>query len=108
MPASRTDPAAIALLVLDVDGVMTDGRLYFDARGEALKVFDVKDGHGIRQLLDAGVQVAIISGRRSRNPTRARAGHPPCFSGSERQGRRIRTAAKAIAPGGGRLRLCGR
>jgi 3-deoxy-D-manno-octulosonate 8-phosphate phosphatase (KDO 8-P phosphatase) len=70
MPTPTTDPAAIALLVLDVDGVMTDGRLYFDARGEALKVFDVKDGHGIRQLLEAGVQVAIISGRRSPAVTR--------------------------------------
>ncbi len=65
MPNRRTDPADIALLVLDVDGVLTDGRLYFGARGEALKVFDVKDGNGIKQLMDAGVAVAIISGRRS-------------------------------------------
>jgi 3-deoxy-D-manno-octulosonate 8-phosphate phosphatase (KDO 8-P phosphatase) len=55
----------IRLLVLDVDGVMTDGRLYFDANGEALKVFHVRDGHGIKSLLQAGVTVAIISGRRS-------------------------------------------
>jgi 3-deoxy-D-manno-octulosonate 8-phosphate phosphatase (KDO 8-P phosphatase) len=65
MPSRPTDPAAIALLVLDVDGVLTDGRLYFGARGEVLKVFDVKDGYGIRKLLEAGVAVAIISGRRS-------------------------------------------
>ena len=38
------------LLVLDVDGVLTDGRLYFGARGEALKAFDVRDGHGIKLL----------------------------------------------------------
>lgn len=55
----------IRLLVLDVDGVMTDGRLYFDADGEALKVFHVRDGHGIKSLLAAGITVAIISGRRS-------------------------------------------
>lgn len=55
----------IALLVLDVDGVLTDGRLYFGARGEALKVFDVRDGYGLVALQRAGVTVAVISGRRS-------------------------------------------
>ncbi len=58
-------PQAIRLLVLDVDGVLTDGRLYFGARGEALKVFHVRDGHGIVQLRRAGIAVAVISGRRS-------------------------------------------
>jgi len=57
---------AIRLLVLDVDGVLTDGRLYFGPRGEALKVFDVRDGVGLKQLQRAGLQVAVISGRRSR------------------------------------------
>jgi 3-deoxy-D-manno-octulosonate 8-phosphate phosphatase (KDO 8-P phosphatase) len=57
--------AQIELLILDVDGVLTDGRLYFGARGEALKVFHVHDGHGIRLLMNAGVQVAALSGRRS-------------------------------------------
>jgi 3-deoxy-D-manno-octulosonate 8-phosphate phosphatase (KDO 8-P phosphatase) len=61
----QADPAEIDLLVLDVDGVLTDGRLYYGPRGEALKVFDVKDGYGIKRLLDIGVQVAIISGRDS-------------------------------------------
>jgi 3-deoxy-D-manno-octulosonate 8-phosphate phosphatase (KDO 8-P phosphatase) len=65
MPARLTDPGDIELLVLDVDGVLTDGRLYYSARGEVLKVFDVKDGLGIKQLMKAGVQVAIISGRKS-------------------------------------------
>jgi 3-deoxy-D-manno-octulosonate 8-phosphate phosphatase (KDO 8-P phosphatase) len=65
MPANQTEPADIELLVLDVDGVLTDGRLYYSARGEVLKVFDVKDGLGIKQLMKAGVQVAIISGRQS-------------------------------------------
>jgi 3-deoxy-D-manno-octulosonate 8-phosphate phosphatase (KDO 8-P phosphatase) len=59
-------PQAIRLLVLDVDGVLTDGRLYFGARGEALKVFHVRDGQGIVQLRRAGVAVAVISGRRAR------------------------------------------
>ena len=57
--------AAIRLLVLDVDGVLTDGRLYFGARGEVMKAFHVRDGHGIKQLQQAGVAVAVISGRRS-------------------------------------------
>ena len=58
--------AAIRLLVLDVDGVLTDGRLHYDERGERLKVFHVRDGHGIRALGRRGVVFAIISGRRSR------------------------------------------
>jgi 3-deoxy-D-manno-octulosonate 8-phosphate phosphatase (KDO 8-P phosphatase) len=55
----------IRLLLLDVDGVLTDGRLYFDAKGEALKVFHVRDGHGIKMAQQAGIEVAILSGRRS-------------------------------------------
>ncbi len=56
----------VRLLVLDVDGVLTDGRLYFTARGEEMKCFHVRDGAGIVRLLRAGVQVAVISGRSSR------------------------------------------
>lgn len=55
----------IKLLVLDVDGVMTDGSLYFIGEGEALKVFNCHDGHGIRMLRRSGVEVALISGRES-------------------------------------------
>ena len=55
----------IKLLVLDVDGVLTDGRLWFGAEGEAFKVFHVRDGAGIKALQAAGVTVAIISGRES-------------------------------------------
>ena len=56
---------AIRLLILDVDGVLTDGRLYFGPKGEALKVFHVRDGHGIKMLQKAGIEVAFLSGRRS-------------------------------------------
>jgi 3-deoxy-D-manno-octulosonate 8-phosphate phosphatase (KDO 8-P phosphatase) len=55
----------VRLLILDVDGVLTDRRLYYGADGEALKVFDVQDGHGIKRVQQAGVEVAIISGRSS-------------------------------------------
>jgi 3-deoxy-D-manno-octulosonate 8-phosphate phosphatase (KDO 8-P phosphatase) len=66
LKARRATPLArIELLILDVDGVLTDGRLYFAARGEALKVFHVRDGHGIKLLMAAGVAVAAVSGRRS-------------------------------------------
>lgn len=57
--------ARIRLLVLDVDGVMTDGRLWFGADGEVMKAFHVRDGVGIKAVLGAGIEVAIISGRRS-------------------------------------------
>jgi 3-deoxy-D-manno-octulosonate 8-phosphate phosphatase (KDO 8-P phosphatase) len=56
----------IRLLVLDVDGVLTDGRLYFSSRGEDLKCFHVRDGAGIVHLLRWGVQIAVISGRQSK------------------------------------------
>ena len=67
IPARLTPRLArrLALLVLDVDGVLTDGGLWFGPRGEALKRFHVRDGHGIKLLQAAGVQVAVISGRRS-------------------------------------------
>ncbi len=58
--------ARVRMVALDVDGVLTDGRLYFGARGEALKAFDVRDGFGIRLLRDAGIGVAFITGRTSR------------------------------------------
>jgi 3-deoxy-D-manno-octulosonate 8-phosphate phosphatase (KDO 8-P phosphatase) len=57
--------AQIRLVALDVDGVLTDGRLYYGAQGEALKVFDVRDGHGIKMLLNQGIDVAILSARSS-------------------------------------------
>ncbi|WP_444907488.1 KdsC family phosphatase [Microbulbifer sp. SSSA008] len=52
-------------LVLDVDGVLTDGKLYFDNSGNELKTFHTLDGHGIKMLQNSGVRVAIITGRRS-------------------------------------------
>jgi 3-deoxy-D-manno-octulosonate 8-phosphate phosphatase (KDO 8-P phosphatase) len=57
--------ARVRLMILDVDGVLTDGRLYFGAQGEALKAFHVRDGHGVKLLRDGGVDVAILTARRS-------------------------------------------
>lgn len=62
--ASRA--ARIRLLILDVDGVLTDGRLYFGPSGEELKVFHSRDGHGLKMLRESGVGLAIITGRSSR------------------------------------------
>ena len=56
----------IRLLVLDVDGTLTDGRLYYGREGEAFKAFDVRDGHGLRLLgLFGGVKLAVLTGRRA-------------------------------------------
>ncbi len=55
----------IKLLLLDVDGVLTDGGIIYDDRGVETKVFNVKDGLGIRLLLNEGIQVGIVTGRRS-------------------------------------------
>ena len=55
----------IRLLALDVDGVLTDGRLYFSSDGTELKAFNTLDGHGIKLLRKSGVEVAIITGRTS-------------------------------------------
>jgi len=49
----------IELLLLDVDGVMTDGRIIWDANGTEIKFFNVKDGHGIKLVQRAGIQVGI-------------------------------------------------
>ena len=53
---------SIRLLVLDVDGVLTDGGLYYDSTGLAMKRFDSQDGNGIKMLQGCGVEVAVISG----------------------------------------------
>lgn len=58
--------AGIRLLALDVDGVLTDGQLYFNEQGEELKAFNTQDGHGIKMLKMAGIEVAIITGRKTR------------------------------------------
>ncbi|MDH3531200.1 MAG: hypothetical protein OEQ28_16700, partial [Acidobacteriota bacterium] len=55
----------IRLLAVDCDGVLTDGRLYFGGAGEALKVFDVRDGQGIVSWLESGRIFAIVTARTS-------------------------------------------
>lgn len=56
----------IEMLVLDVDGVMTEGQIVMDDRGEESKAFNVRDGHGIKMLQRTGISVAILTGRSSK------------------------------------------
>ena len=56
----------IKLLILDVDGVMTDGRIIMDNQGREIKNFNVRDGHGIKLLQRYGIKVAILTGRQSK------------------------------------------
>jgi 3-deoxy-D-manno-octulosonate 8-phosphate phosphatase (KDO 8-P phosphatase) len=65
-PSSTNLARQVRLLILDVDGVLTDGGLQFDNRGEEYKTFNSLDGHGIRMLLDCGIEVAVITGRESK------------------------------------------
>ena len=66
MQASTREKARrIKLMIFDVDGILTDGKLLFGPEGEALKVFHVLDGHGIKLLQQSGIQTAIISARQS-------------------------------------------
>ena len=62
-PSARA--RAVRLAIFDVDGVMTDGTLYFGAKGEAFKAFNILDGHGVKLLHQAGLATAILSGRKS-------------------------------------------
>lgn len=56
----------LKLMIFDVDGVLTDGTLYFSEAGTELKAFNARDGHGIKMLRQSGVEVAILSARTSR------------------------------------------
>jgi 3-deoxy-D-manno-octulosonate 8-phosphate phosphatase (KDO 8-P phosphatase) len=55
----------IRMLVLDVDGVLTDGKLYFDHAGNEMKAFNTRDGLGMKALQRCGIEVAVITGRKS-------------------------------------------
>lgn len=56
----------IKLLICDVDGVFSDGRIYLSNAGEELKAFHTRDGYGVRSLLTSGFQLAVITGRQSK------------------------------------------
>lgn len=62
-PELKARASRIKLLILDVDGVLTDGRIYIRDTGEEIKSFHTLDGHGLKMLQQSGVQTAIITGR---------------------------------------------
>lgn len=61
----RSRAKGIKLILLDVDGVLTDGRIVLDSHGNELKFFHVRDGHGIKLAQKAGIHIGIITGRNS-------------------------------------------
>lgn len=62
---AKTRAARLKLMAFDIDGVMTDGSLYFTEDGKEFKAFNTLDGHGLKMLQKAGVELAIITGRTS-------------------------------------------
>ena len=64
-PEVRARAAALRALALDVDGTLTDGRIYIGPQGETMKAFSVRDGFGLTLLREAGLRLAIITARRS-------------------------------------------
>jgi len=65
MNSAEDKARAVRLVIFDIDGVLTDGGLQFDNQGREYKTFNSLDGHGIRMLLECGIQVAVITGRES-------------------------------------------
>ncbi len=57
--------ARVRMVIFDVDGVLTDGSLYLSDDGQEYKAFHSRDGHGMKMLLESGVQIAVITGRSS-------------------------------------------
>src|SRR5437868_12371708 len=57
---------SVRLMLFDVDGVLTDGTLYLGDNGEVMKGFNVRDGHGLKMLQDCGIEVGLVSTRKSR------------------------------------------
>lgn len=88
----------IRLFALDVDGVLTDGRLYFQADGVEIKAFHTQDGHGLKLLKRAGISVALITGRDSPMVSQRAAalGIPHVYQGCEDKLTVLRDLANAL------------
>jgi 3-deoxy-D-manno-octulosonate 8-phosphate phosphatase (KDO 8-P phosphatase) len=88
----------IRALFLDVDGVLTDGQIYLDGRGHELKVFNTKDGHGMRKAAAAGITLCWISGRVS--PATARRakelGVRYCYQGVQDKAARLESMRRRL------------
>jgi 3-deoxy-D-manno-octulosonate 8-phosphate phosphatase (KDO 8-P phosphatase) len=64
-PETTLLASKVKLLICDIDGVFSDGRIYLGNQGEELKAFNTKDGFGIKALINSGIEVAVITGRQS-------------------------------------------
>ncbi|MDX1804321.1 MAG: HAD hydrolase family protein [Alcanivorax sp.] len=95
---SSVDAQNLRLMAFDVDGVMTDGRLYFGPEGEMLKTFNIQDGHGLKKLAASGVILAIITGRNSPMVAKRAAdlGIPHVIQGREDKGTALAALAKEL------------
>ena len=91
--------ARVKLAILDIDGVMTDGSLYYGADGEVIKVFHVLDGHGIKMLCESNVELAIISGRSSPAVSKRAKdlGITHCYLGAEDKGAVYRVLRESLS-----------
>ena len=89
MKQHPVEPRPVKAIFFDVDGVLTDGRIYLADDGNDFKVFDTKDGHGIKKAIGAGLKVAWISGRTSRATARRakELGVPVCLQGVPHDGK---------------------
>lgn len=105
----RARARKLTLMAFDVDGVLTDGRLYYGADGEQLKVFHTLDGHGLKALATAGVTVALITGRQSAMVSRraAELGIEHVIQGREDKGGALAALADQLAVTAGQCGYCG-
>ncbi|MEN7342243.1 MAG: HAD hydrolase family protein [Pseudomonadota bacterium] len=96
--ALRARAATLRMVVFDVDGVMTDGRFLLDESGNEYKSFNTQDGYGLRRLMDAGIAVAIITGRNSGAVTKRaqELGIEHVFQGSRQKRDTIQTLIDAL------------
>jgi 3-deoxy-D-manno-octulosonate 8-phosphate phosphatase (KDO 8-P phosphatase) len=94
----RASAAKVRVLVLDVDGVLTDGSLYLGDNGVEYKAFYSRDGHGMKLLMASGVQIAVITGRRSRVVAERMAalGVTHVYQGDDRKGPVFDALLKAL------------
>ena len=101
MQLSSIDAQKLRLMAFDVDGVMTDGRIYFSPDGEALKVFNTLDGHGLKKLAASGVTLAIITGRNTPMVAKRAADLAAASSRPSGAEAALSRAWSSDAPGGG-------
>ncbi len=83
--AQQQQFSQIKLLICDIDGVFSDGRIYMGNQGEELKAFHTRDGFGVKAVLNAGIDVAVITGRQSSivNNRMSALGVPHIFQGQD-------------------------